>query len=128
MVERLYNDKVLEHFQNPRNIGVIEDADVIGTARSLECGDVVRIYLKIKKDIIIDVKVKIFGCAFAIASASVLSEMAKGKTIDEASSIKNEDISEALGGLPLQKTHCSVLVESVLRDAIYQYRTSHNSG
>jgi nitrogen fixation NifU-like protein len=122
MAKSFYNDKVLDHFQNPRNVGVIEDADAIGTAGNPKCGDVVRMYLKIKEDIIIDTKVKVLGCSVAIAAASVLSEMVKGKTIDEALSIKNENISNVLGGLPPRKMNCSVLAEAVLRDAIYRYK------
>lgn len=121
MIKNLYNNKILDHFQNPRNIGLIEDADAIGSAGNPECGDVIRIYLKIKKNIIVDVKVKVFGCAVAIAAASVLSETIKGKKIDNVLNIKNEDISNALGGVPPKKMNCSVLAEAVLKDAIYQY-------
>ena len=122
MDENIYNSKVLDHFQNPRNMGRIEGAEAIGSVGNPECGDVVRIYLKIKKDIIVDVKVKVFGCAVAIAAASVLSEMVKGKNLDKVLRIKNEDISNALGGLPPKKMNCSVLAEDVLKDAIYQYK------
>jgi len=121
MAKNLYNNKVLDHFHNPRNIGLIEDANAIGNAGNPECGDVVRIYLKIEEDTIVDAKVKVFGCVVAIAAASVLSEMVKGKTIDEALKVKNDDISNALGGLPPQKIGCSVLAEAVLKDAIYRY-------
>jgi nitrogen fixation NifU-like protein len=122
MAKILYNDKVLDHFQNPRNIGVIKDATAIGTAGNPGCGDVLRIYLKIKDDYIVDAKVNVFGCAVAIAAASVLSEMVRGKTIKQALNIKNEDISNILGGLPPQKLACSVLAEAVLKDAIHQYK------
>jgi len=122
MTKNFYNNRVLDHFQNPRNIGLIEDADAVGNAGNPECGDVVRMYLRITEDTIVDAKVKVFGCAVAIAAASVLSEMVKGKTIDEALSLKNEDVSNALGGLPSQKVDCSVLAEAVLKDAIHRYK------
>lgn len=123
MAKNLYNDSVLDHFYNPRNVGLIEDANAVGNAGNPACGDVVRIYLKIKEDTIVDAKVKVFGCPVAIASASVLSEMVKGKTVDEALSVKDEDISNILGGLPPQKVDCSVLAEAVLKDAIYRYKS-----
>ena len=122
MAKSFYTDEVLDHFHNPRNVGLIEDASATGNAGNPECGDVVRIYLKIKEEYIVDAKVKVFGCAVAIAAASVLSEMVQGKTIEEALSIKNEDISNALGGLPPKKHDCSVLAEIVLKDAIYRYK------
>jgi len=122
MDENIYNSKVLDHFQNPRNMGRIEGAEAIGSAGNPECGDVIRMYLKIKKEIVIDVKVKVFGCAVAIAAASVLSEMVKGKNLDKVLRIKNEDIAIALGGLPPKKMNCSVLAEAVLKDAISKYK------
>jgi nitrogen fixation NifU-like protein len=117
-----YSQKVMDHFLNPRNIGVIEDADTIGNAGNPECGDIVRLYLKINRDTIVEAKVKVFGCAVAIASASALTEIINGKSIKEALKVKNEDISEILDGLPAQKLNCSVLAEAVLKDAIHQYR------
>lgn len=123
----VYNDKVLDHFLHPRNIGVIEDASAIGNGGNPECGDVIRIYLKIKEDTIVDAQVKVFGCAVAIASASVLTEMIKEKTIEEALKVKNEDISDILGGLPVQKLDCSVLAEAVLKDAICRYKENYKS-
>jgi len=123
----VYNDKVLDHFLHPRNIGVIEDASAIGNGGNPECGDVVRIYLKIEDDIIVDIKVKVFGCPVVIAGTSVLTEMIKGETIEEALNVRNEDISDTLGGLPAQKLHCSVLVEAVLKDAICRYKENYKS-
>jgi len=125
MAKNFYNNIVLDYFHNPRNIGLIEDADAVGNAGNPECGDVVRIYLKIKEDTIVDAKVKVFGCAVAIAAASIVTEMVKGKTIDEALSVKNDDISNALGGLPPQKLKCSVLAEAVLRDVICRYQGNY---
>jgi len=118
----VYNEQVLDHFLHPRNIGVIEHASTIGNAGNPQCGDVVRMYLRIERNTIVDVKVKVFGCPVAIAATSLLSEMIKDKTLQEASSIKNQDISDALGGLPPQKLDCSVLAEAVLSDAIGRYR------
>lgn len=123
----IYNDEVLDHFLHPRNIGVIEDASVIGNGGNSECGDVVRLYLKIEADIIVDIKVKVFGCPVVIAATSTLTEMIKGKTIEEALNVRNEDISDTLGRLPAQKLHCSVLAEAVLKDAISRYKENHKS-
>jgi nitrogen fixation NifU-like protein len=120
-----YNDKVLDHFLNPRNIGVIEGASAIGNGGNAECGDVIRLYLNIRDGVIVDTKVKVFGCPVVIASVSVLTEMIRGKTIDEALGVKGGDISNTLGGLPAEKLHCSVLAEAVLRDAISRYREDH---
>jgi len=117
-----YSDKVLDHFLNPRNIGVIKDASAVGNGGDRECGDVIRLYLKIKGDIILDSKIKVFGCPAVIACASVLTEVIKGKTLTEALNITNESISDILGGLPAEKLHCSELVEAVLRDAISRYK------
>jgi nitrogen fixation NifU-like protein len=117
-----YNDKVLDHFLNPRNIGVIKGASAIGNGGNRECGDVIRLYLKIEGDIIVDSKVKVFGCPVVIACVSVLTEMIKGKTVTEALDITNENISDILGGLPTEKLHCSELVDTVLKDAISRYK------
>jgi len=118
----IYNDKVMDHFLHPRNIGIIEHASTVGNAGNPQCGDVVRMYLRIERNTIVDVKVKVFGCPVAIAATSLLSEMIKDKTLQEASSIRNQDISDALDGLPAQKLDCSVLAEAVLRDAICRYK------
>jgi nitrogen fixation NifU-like protein len=117
-----YNDKVLDHFLNPRNIGVIKGASAIGNGGNRECGDVIRLYLKIEGDIIVDSKIKVFGCPVVTACASVLTEMIKGKTVTEALDITNENISDILGGLPTEKLHCSELVDTVLKDAISRYK------
>jgi len=117
-----YNDKVIDHFLNPRNIGVIKGASAIGNGGNAECGDVIRLYLKIEGDIIADSKIKVFGCPVVIACASVLTEMIKGKTVADALNITNEDISDALGGLPAEKLHCSELAKAVLKDATSRYK------
>ena len=117
-----YSDKVLDHFLNPRNIGVIKGASAIGNGGNRECGDVIRLYLEIEGDIIVDSKVKVFGCPVVIACASVLTEMIKGKTVTQALSFTNENISDILGGLPTEKLHCSELVEAVLKDAVSHYK------
>lgn len=117
-----HSDKVLDHFLNPRNIGVIKDASAIGNGGNRECGDVIRLYLDIEGDIIVDSKVKVFGCPVVIACASVLTEMIKGKTVTHALNITNEDISDILDGLPTEKLHCSELAEAVLKDAVSRYK------
>jgi NifU-like protein involved in Fe-S cluster formation len=118
----MHNQKVMDYFTNPRNVGSIEDASCVGNAGNPADGDTVRLYLKIEDERIVDAKVKVFGCPTAIAAASALTELIIGKTIDEALAVRNEDVSEALGGLPEGKLHCSVLAEAVLEDAITQYR------
>lgn len=117
-----YSDKVLDHFLNPRNIGMIKGASAIGNGGNRECGDVIRLYLEIEGDIIVDSKVKVFGCPVVIACASVLTEMIKGKTVTQALNITNENISDILGGLPIEKLHCSELAEAVLKDAVSRYK------
>ena len=120
----MHSQQVVEHFTNPRNVGSIEDASCIGNAGNPADGDTVRLYLKIEEERIVDAKVKVFGCPTAIAAASALTELVMGKTLDQALAVRNEDVSEALGGLPEGKLHCSVLAEAVLQDAISQYRDS----
>ena len=116
------NPRVMDHFLYPRNVGSIDGASAVGTAGNPADGDTVRLYLRIEEDTIVDVKVQVFGCPVAIAAASALTEMIRGKSVDEALTVRNEDVSAALGGLPEEKLHCSVLAETVLEDAISRYR------
>lgn len=116
-----YSDKVMEHFTNPRNVGEIPDADGVGEVGSPQCGDIMRIYLKIEDGKISDVKFKTFGCGAAIASSSMLTEMIKGKTIDEVLKISNKAVADALDGLPPIKMHCSILAEEALHKALIDY-------
>jgi len=118
----MLSPKVMEYFTNPRNVGSMEDASCIGNAGNPADGDTVRLYLRIEEDRIVDAKVKVFGCPTAIAAAGVLTELIIGKSLDEALAVRNEDVSEALGGLPEGKLHCSVLAEAVLEDALTRYR------
>jgi nitrogen fixation NifU-like protein len=117
-----YSDKVMDHFMHPRNMGEIEEADGVGEVGNPACGDVMKLYLKIEGDRIVDAKFKTFGCGAAIASSSMTTELIKGKTIDEALRLSNEAVSEALGGLPPAKQHCSVLAEDALRAALEDYK------
>lgn len=117
----IYNDKVMEHFSNPHNVGEIENADGEGTYGSPVCGDMMKISIKVENDVIVDAKFKTFGCGSAIASSSVATEMIIGKTIDEALKIANKDILDELGGLPPIKIHCSVLADHAIKNAIYDY-------
>ncbi len=116
-----YNEKVIEHYSNPRNVGDIKDASGVGEVGNPVCGDIMKMYLKIENDVITDVKFKTFGCGAAIASSSVSTEMIKGKTIDEALQLTNKDVINELGGLPPVKLHCSVLAEEAIRNAIADY-------
>ena len=117
----LYNDKVMDHFMNPHNVGEIENADGTGTYGSPVCGDMMQITLKIEDDVIKDAKFKTFGCGSAIASSSVATDLIIGKTIDEALAITNKQIIDELGGLPAVKVHCSVLADHAIKSAIYDY-------
>ncbi|MBR6579107.1 MAG: Fe-S cluster assembly scaffold protein NifU [Clostridia bacterium] len=117
----LYSEKVMDHFRNPRNVGVIEDADGVGEVGNAKCGDIMKIYLKIENDIIVDVKFETFGCGSAIASSSMATEMIKGKPISEALQLTNKAVTEALDGLPAQKIHCSVLAEEAVKSAVKDY-------
>jgi len=118
----MYSEKVMDHFINPRNVGEIDDADGIGEVGNAKCGDIMKIYIKVENDVIVDVKFKTFGCGAAIATSSMATEMVKGKTIDEALQITNKAVAEALDGLPPVKMHCSVLAEEALKSAIEDYR------
>jgi nitrogen fixation NifU-like protein len=121
-----YSELVIEHFQNPRNVGVIEDADGTGKMGSPICGDLMEIYIKIDDNHIADIKFRTFGCGAAIASGSMASEMIKGKTLAEAETLTDEDVAKALGGLPEKKMHCSNLAASTLHKAIEDYRNKHD--
>ncbi|MFH1540358.1 MAG: Fe-S cluster assembly scaffold protein NifU [Elusimicrobiota bacterium] len=120
-----YSTKVMEHFSNPRNVGEIEDADGIGNVGNPICGDIMRLYIKVENEIIVDAKFKTFGCGAAIATSSMITEMVKGKNITEALEISNRTVAEALGGLPPIKMHCSVLAEEALKSAIDDYYKKH---
>ena len=117
----LYSDKVMDHFRNPRNVGVIEDADGVGEVGNLKCGDIMKVYLKIEDDIIKDVKFETFGCGSAIASSSMATELIKGKPLKEAMELTNKAVAEALDGLPEIKMHCSVLAEEAIQAALNDY-------
>lgn len=117
-----YSQKVLDYFRNPRNMGKIDDADGIGKVGNPQCGDVMWIYIKVKDNIITDCKFETFGCVAAIATSSILTELAKGKTLDDALKITNKDVANELEGLPPIKMHCSLLAEEGLRSAVKDYR------
>lgn len=120
----MYNDKVIEVFKNPKNVGEAENYNAIGTVGNENCGDIMQITMRIEGDIIKDAKFKTFGCAAAVASSSVATDMIIGKTVDEALAIKNKDVVETLEGLPPQKIHCSVLAEEAIKLAIENYRSN----
>ncbi|MBQ2086427.1 MAG: Fe-S cluster assembly scaffold protein NifU [Oscillospiraceae bacterium] len=117
----LYSEKVMDHFRNPRNVGVIEDANGIGEVGNAKCGDIMKMYLKIEDDIIKDVKFETFGCGSAIASSSMATELIKGKPVSEAMKLTNKAVTEALDGLPAYKLHCSVLAEEAIQSALDDY-------
>ena len=122
----LYSEKVMDHFMHPRNVGIIENADGVGEVGNAKCGDIMKIYLKIENDIIVDVKFETFGCGSAIASSSMATEMIKGKSIQEAMALTNKAVAEALDGLPLHKMHCSVLAEEAIKQAPKDYFDKNN--
>ena len=117
----LYSEKVMDHFRNPRNVGEIEDADGIGEVGNAKCGDIMRVYIKVKDGIISDVKFMTFGCGSAIATSSMATELIKGKPIEQALELTNQAVVEALGGLPAYKLHCSVLAEGAVKAAVKDY-------
>ena len=120
-MDEKYTDKVKDHFFHPRNVGEIKDADGIGTVGNPKCGDVMTMYIKVKDDIITDIKFKTYGCAAAIATSSITTEIVKGKTIEQAKNLTRNDVAEELGGLPTVKLHCSNLAADALKEAIKDY-------
>ena len=122
----MYTDKVMDHFSNPRNVGEIVDADGVGEVGNASCGDIMKIFLKVENNIIQDVKFKTFGCGAAIATSSMVTEMAIGKTIDEALILTNQAVAEALDGLPPNKMHCSNLAADALHEAIKDYKKNNS--
>jgi nitrogen fixation NifU-like protein len=117
----MYSEKVMDHFNNPRNVGVLEDANGIGQVGNPVCGDIMKIYLKIENDVVVDARFKTFGCGAAVATSSMATEMVKGKTLAEALKLSNKAVAEALDGLPPQKMHCSVLAEEGIKAAVKDY-------
>ena len=117
----LYSEKVMDHFLHPRNVGVIKDANAIGEVGNAKCGDIMKMYLKIKDDVVEDVKFETFGCGSAIASSSMATEMIKGKPLSEVRTLTNKAVTEALDGLPAHKIHCSVLAEEAIKSALEDY-------
>ena len=117
----MYTEKVIDHFTNPRNVGEIEDANAVGQVGNPACGDIMKMYLKIEDNIVVDAKFKTFGCCAAIATSSVATVLIKGMTVEQALQLKNKQVVEELGGLPPQKLHCSVLAEEAIRKAIADY-------
>jgi nitrogen fixation NifU-like protein len=122
----MYTEKVMDHFQNPRNMGEIEEASGVGTVGNAKCGDIMRVYLKVEGDVIEDVKFKTFGCGAAVATSSMATELVKGKTIKEAMAVTNKAVMEALDGLPPVKVHCSLLAEEAIHAALWDYAEKHN--
>ena len=121
----LYSDKVMDHFQNPRNVGKIEDADGIGEVGNAKCGDIMRMYIKVSDGVITDCKFNTFGCGSAIATSSMATELIKGKPLSEVAQLTNKAVAEALDGLPDYKLHCSVLAEEAIQSALEDYYTKH---
>ena len=117
----LYSEKVMDHFLHPRNLGVLEDANAIGEVGNAKCGDIMKMYLKIRDDVVEDVKFETFGCGSAIASSSMATEMIKGKPLSEVAKLTNKAVTEALAGLPAHKIHCSVLAEEAIHSALEDY-------
>ncbi len=121
----MYSEKVMDHFENPRNVGEIADANGVGTVGNAKCGDIMRMYLKVENGIIQDVKFKTFGCGAAIATSSMATEMVKGKSLKEALALTNKAVAEALDGLPPVKIHCSLLAEEAIHAAVEDYLKNH---
>ena len=121
----LYSEKVMDHFRNPRNVGVIEDADGVGEVGNAKCGDIMKMYLKIEDDVVQDVNFETFGCGSAIASSSMATELIKGKPLSEVKQLTNKAVAEALDGLPAYKMHCSVLAEEAIQSALEDYYSRH---
>ena len=121
----LYSEKVMDHFLHPRNVGVIEDADAVGEVGNAKCGDIMKMYLKIRDDVVEDVKFETFGCGSAIASSSMATELIKGKPLSEVKELTNKAVAEALDGLPDYKMHCSVLAEEAIQNALEDYYSKH---
>ena len=118
----MYTEQVIDHFTNPRNVGEIENASSVGLVGNAKCGDIMKIFIKVKNNVIVDVKFKTFGCGAAIATSSRATEMVMGKTIEEALAVTNKQVTDSLGGLPEVKLHCSVLAEEALHEAIKNYK------
>ncbi|MBP5262224.1 MAG: Fe-S cluster assembly scaffold protein NifU [Clostridiales bacterium] len=123
----LYSEKVMDHFRNPRNVGVLEDANGIGEVGNAKCGDIMKMYLKIEDDIVKDVKFETFGCGSAIASSSMATELVKGKPVEEARQLTNKAVAEALDGLPDYKMHCSVLAQEAIEAALKDYESKQET-
>ena len=121
----LYSEKVMDHFRNPRNVGVLEDANAIGEVGNAKCGDIMKMYLRIENGIVADVKFETFGCASAVASSSMATELIKGKPVSEVRELTNKAVAEALDGLPAHKLHCSVLAEEAIKAALEDYYAKH---
>ena len=121
----LYSEKVFDHFRNPRNLGKLDDADGVGEVGNAKCGDIMKMYLKIEDDVVQDVKFETFGCASAVASSSMATELIKGKPVSEALKLTNKAVAEALDGLPAYKMHCSVLAEEAIQSALDDYYSKH---
>ena len=121
----MYSEKVMDHFSNPRNVGELPEADGVGTVGNAKCGDIMRMFIQVENGVITDVKFKTFGCGAAIATSSMATEMVKGKTLEEALTLTNQAVAEALGGLPPVKMHCSLLAEEAIKAAIEDYMAKH---
>lgn len=124
----MYSPKVMDHFSNPRNVGEVEEADGVGTVGNPECGDIMKLSMKVENDVITDIKFKTFGCGAAIATSSMITELVKGKKLDEVKAISNATVAEALDGLPPVKMHCSNLAADALHAAIEDYKARHKQG